>query len=717
MATRHEPTNPRWPKDIVCFGGEDWWYHNRGHCDIQFMRQFARHGRVLYVNSIVMRKFNVTEGAMFWRRLIRKSQSMARGLVRITDRFWVYSPLTAPVHHLPAARSTNERLLREQVNLTMRRIGMSAPLVWVNCPAACDTALALRRSGLVYQRTDRYEDHPGVDVGQILRYDQKLKKHADLTFYSNRKLHEEEASQCRNAAYVEHGLDYELFAHAAKDTLVPPEIRTLSRPIVGFFGGIDNHKFNIALMAQVAKKLPDVTFAFVGQASIDCSPLTQQPHVIMTGQRPYHLIPHYGKCFDVCVLPFNQNRWVEAMNPIKLKEYLALGKPIVATPFSELTGYTGFVHIADNADGFAAAIRRAMADNSSTAAMARRRRVSPHSWHNKAVEVLTSLHQEHEISPKPAMRPGSNGRQLSSRFSCINPRNREGGTPRQSHNGTTCLCGTFLDALSMSEVIGRIQKAIQTETSMAISVVNVTKAVNMRRDPWLRDSVESGTVILADGMPLVWLSRLKRRPLPQRVTGIDLMHELFKLADQQSLKVFFLGAAPEVVKRVADLAHTQYPHMTVAGWRDGYFSEPQEQEIANHIRRTRPDILLVAMSSPKKELFMRQWSHYIDVPICHGVGGSFDVMAGRTRRAPSWMQQNGLEWLYRVIQEPRRMWKRYLVTGLEFAHMASVCLLCRQDFTRGGTCPWRNGKTALTPERHKQTKRGQHCTPLRRERA
>ena len=397
-----KPAPPAWPPSVVCFGGEDWWYHNRGHCDIQFMRQLGRHGRVLYVNSIVMRKPNFSEGAMFWRRLLRKSRSITRGLVRVQENFWVYSPITAPVHHLRGARTLNERLLREQVRLSMRRLGMSCPLLWVNCPAACDTALALPQSALVYQRTDRYEDHPGVDVAQITQYDRRLKQQADLTFYSNRRFYEEETDQCRQAAYVEHGVDYELFAEAADHPWIPDEMRQLRRPIAGFFGGIDNHKFNLGLAEQVVARLPEVTFAFVGKASIDCTALTRHPHVVMLGQRPYDQIPHYGKCFDVCLMPFNQNRWIEAMNPIKLKEYLALGKPVVATPFGELSGYAGLVRIAADADAFATEIRAAL-DDRADAAATRRARVVSHSWHSKAVEVLSLLRS----APAPAVAGGA----------------------------------------------------------------------------------------------------------------------------------------------------------------------------------------------------------------------------------------------------------------------------------------------------------------------
>ena len=171
-------------------------------------------------------------------------------------------------------------------------------------------------------------------------------------------------------------------------------------------------------------------------------------------------------------------------------------------------------------------------------------------------------------------------------------------------SGRVCLCGAWLDTLSMSQVMVRVQRAVQTREPLAVSMVNVAKLVNMRRDRLLRESVESGDLTLADGMPLVWLSRLKPRSLPERVAGIDLMYELFRLADHHALRVFLLGARVETLRRVIETVHQRYPRMIIAGCHDGYFSDERQEEVACLVRQARPDILLVAMSSPKKELFM-----------------------------------------------------------------------------------------------------------------
>jgi N-acetylglucosaminyldiphosphoundecaprenol N-acetyl-beta-D-mannosaminyltransferase len=239
------------------------------------------------------------------------------------------------------------------------------------------------------------------------------------------------------------------------------------------------------------------------------------------------------------------------------------------------------------------------------------------------------------------------------------------------------ICGVGIDPLTMSEAVCCVENSLDESRTLAIGVVNVAKVVNMQRDAFLRESVSSSDLVLADGAPLVWLSRLKRTPLPERVAGIDLMFELFSLADARGFRVYLLGATRETIERVVQIARRDYPGMVVAGYRDGYFDASQEQQVAQGVRDAKADMLFVAMTSPKKEIFMNKWGRLMNVSVCHGVGGSFDVMAGVTRRAPRWMQRAGLEWLYRVIQEPRRMWRRYLVTNTRFVGLVLADLLGR----------------------------------------
>ena len=182
-------------------------------------------------------------------------------------------------------------------------------------------------------------------------------------------------------------------------------------------------------------------------------------------------------------------------------------------------------------------------------------------------------------------------------------------------------------------------------------------------------------------MAVVWASRVLRQSLPERVAGIDLFEELLGLAHRERYSVYLLGAEQAVLQEVIERVNARYPGVRIAGSRNGYFGRDQEAEVAANVRDARPDILFVAITPPKKEIFLATWGRVMSVPVCHGVGGSFDVMAGKVKRAPVLWQRVGLEWLYRTLQEPRRLWKRYLVTNSIFLWMVL------RELVRGGSEP------------------------------
>jgi glycosyltransferase involved in cell wall biosynthesis len=232
-----------------------------------------------------------------------------------------------------------------------------------------------------------------VDGDTIRAFDRKLKAEADVTLYVSRLLFEQEGAECRKAYFLDHGVDYDRFAGAAEDTWVPEEMRVARRPVVGFFGGIDDHTSDVALLTEAARQASDLTFILVGSASADLSGLRALANVQLLGQRPYEQIPHYGKCFDVAIMPWQQNRWIEACNPVKLKEYLALGKPVVSTPFPELAQYDGLIYRATDPATFVAAIRQALAEDNGERRATRRERVKAHTWDAKAEEALRVIEE------------------------------------------------------------------------------------------------------------------------------------------------------------------------------------------------------------------------------------------------------------------------------------------------------------------------------------
>jgi N-acetylglucosaminyldiphosphoundecaprenol N-acetyl-beta-D-mannosaminyltransferase len=241
------------------------------------------------------------------------------------------------------------------------------------------------------------------------------------------------------------------------------------------------------------------------------------------------------------------------------------------------------------------------------------------------------------------------------------------------------LFGLSVDALTMVQALARCTDAIENDQRLSIGVVNAAKIVAMQRNAQLREAVTECDMVLADGQAVVWASRVLGSPLPERVAGIDLFMELLAEATRRGYRVYFLGARPDVLARMLDEVSRRFPMLCVAGGRDGYYQAGQEAEVAGDICRSRADILFVGMSSPRKEVFLSKWGTATQARVVHGVGGSFDVLAGLTRRAPAWWQDHGLEWLYRARQEPVRLGRRYLTTNMSF-----IALVARERMRRRG---------------------------------
>ena len=229
---------------------------------------------------------------------------------------------------------------------------------------------------------------------------------------------------------------------------------------------------------------------------------------------------------------------------------------------------------------------------------------------------------------------------------------------------------TIIDNLNMQETLQVINDTIDSGAQLHHVVINAAKMVAMQTDLKLRQSVNSCDLINADGQSVVWASRILGQPLKERVAGIDLMENLVELAYKKNYKIFFFGAKEEVVSRVVNNYKIKYSKDIIAGYRNGYFKKEDEVDIAKQISDSGADILFVAISSPTKENFLYDNKETLrGVNFIMGVGGSFDVVSGLVKRAPLWMQKIGMEWFYRFAQEPKRMWKRYLIGNIKFIWM------------------------------------------------
>ncbi|HRD74733.1 MAG TPA: glycosyltransferase [Hyphomicrobiaceae bacterium] len=372
---------------IICIGGEDWWYHNRGHFDFQIMRRLARSVPVLFVNSLGVRMPSVGESRLFLARIGRKLASLKRGLVEAEPGFWVFSPLSVPG---AAGAKLSGWALGPQIRLAARRAGISRPLLWVHCPAGASLVGQIPAAGVVLQRTDRFEAFPEGDRALLATQIASLKATADLVVYAAPHLMAEETGTVARQLLVTHGVDLETFVSAGRNAADagPADMAHLPRPRIGFIGGIDAHTFDPPLFLALAARMPDVRFVLVGGTSLPegWCPLE---NVTQLGRKPYAEVARYMAAMDCLIMPWNDSPWIQACNPVKLKEYLATGRPVVTRDFAALDGWRDLVRTAATPDAFEAAVRASLTERRDIEAIAAR--LASETWDAKAALVLDAL--------------------------------------------------------------------------------------------------------------------------------------------------------------------------------------------------------------------------------------------------------------------------------------------------------------------------------------
>jgi N-acetylglucosaminyldiphosphoundecaprenol N-acetyl-beta-D-mannosaminyltransferase len=241
------------------------------------------------------------------------------------------------------------------------------------------------------------------------------------------------------------------------------------------------------------------------------------------------------------------------------------------------------------------------------------------------------------------------------------------------------LLGVSFDAVTMETAVARCLDFCRTpRASHVIFTANAASLCMMRHDPAFASACRSAQLTLADGMSVVWGLRASGQPAPERVTGVDLMERLLEESGRRQLRVYFLGARREVVENLAKTSRARYPGLEIAGFRDGYFGAEDHESIVDDIRASGAQILFVGMPSPFKDTWCERHRERLCVPVIIGVGGSFDVLAGYIKRAPRWMQHYGLEWFWRLLMEPGRLWRRYLTTNGEFVWLAGREIVARR---------------------------------------
>ncbi|MFL6215527.1 MAG: WecB/TagA/CpsF family glycosyltransferase [Blastocatellia bacterium] len=231
------------------------------------------------------------------------------------------------------------------------------------------------------------------------------------------------------------------------------------------------------------------------------------------------------------------------------------------------------------------------------------------------------------------------------------------------------VIGIEVDNLNEEETVAAIARMMEAGGPHYLCVVNAAKAVAASSDGRLRDVLGEASLVTADGMSVVWAARWLGDRLKARVTGIDLFERLVAEAASRGWSVFFFGAREAAVRGIVERFSREHPNLRVAGWRNGYFDQAESAAIADEIRRRQTDLLFVAMGSPAQEFWIAENLERTGARFAMGVGGSFDHLSGRKPRAPHWMQRAGLEWLYRLLSEPRRLWRRYLIGNTQFLRL------------------------------------------------
>jgi N-acetylglucosaminyldiphosphoundecaprenol N-acetyl-beta-D-mannosaminyltransferase len=242
--------------------------------------------------------------------------------------------------------------------------------------------------------------------------------------------------------------------------------------------------------------------------------------------------------------------------------------------------------------------------------------------------------------------------------------------------GKVELGGAYVDRVNVAGAMERIERFLEDGRSHQVVTVNTDFLRLAERDASFRRVINAADLAVADGMPLVWLSKMKGEAIPERVTGVELVYESCKLAVRTGKSIFLLGAAPGVAARAAERLQALYPGIRIAGTYSpayGPMSAGEEDRIVEMVREAAPGFLFVALGAPRQDLWLRRNLHRLGVPVCMGVGCVLDLLAGTVNRAPVWMQRAGLEWAFRLGQEPSRLWRRYIVDDLPtFARLAAT---------------------------------------------
>jgi N-acetylglucosaminyldiphosphoundecaprenol N-acetyl-beta-D-mannosaminyltransferase len=231
------------------------------------------------------------------------------------------------------------------------------------------------------------------------------------------------------------------------------------------------------------------------------------------------------------------------------------------------------------------------------------------------------------------------------------------------------LLGVPIDGLKIDEIIVCVDDFINSGTGHQLIAINASKIVLANQRNEINQIVHNSDINFVDGKSVIFAARILGLHIPELISGHLLMERLIEKAADKGYPVYFLGAKEEVVSKLANIFKTRFPELIIAGWRNGYWTQDKEEKVVDEVRNSKAKILFLALGSPRKEEWIYKYKTCLNIPVCMGVGGSFDVLAGEKKIEPLWIRNIGMAWFYRLIQEPKRLWKRYTITNSIFIYL------------------------------------------------
>jgi hypothetical protein len=395
---RHPSTGPLSDKPcdgVLWFGNVDWWYHNRGHASVRMATRLARRVPTVWVNSIGMRMPVPGQTEIAWKRYTRKLKSLTKGLKRDeATGLYIFSPFFIPKYS-PRILELNGRLLAWQIRWLCRHLKIRNPSACVSLPTWISTVERLPWRSLVFDRCDDFTTLPESSGSQIAELERRLLDRSDHAAYVSQDLFDRERATVADAQFIGHGVDFAQLSRARPIDEPRPEapevLKNLPRPIVGFYGGMDDYRMDKELMLRIARRIRPGTLVLIGPEQMDLSTLKAEPNVLHIGQMLPEALASHAAHFDVGIIPFLRNEFNRLCNPTKLKEYLTLAFPIVATSLPAYDAYQGLIRTAETLDEFLEQLDQALADHDPELARSRRAAVAGDDWEQIASKMARML--------------------------------------------------------------------------------------------------------------------------------------------------------------------------------------------------------------------------------------------------------------------------------------------------------------------------------------